>query len=247
VGSRLRVPVSPLLTGRAILSEESGRYVSRVHRLGPGDGFVGFDPEAQSEADVAIESVENGGRRVVCQVGAIRRASAVARGSVTLLQAMGKGDKPEQVVRDATVLGATRVLLLYSARSVPRANDASEAKRKRYRAVAVEAARQSGRGDVPSVEGPLSFDDAIALVTEGVSVCLAPSGATSFAAALAEWRPSEPLAVLVGPEGGFDDHELATARAGGFVLASFGDFVLRTETAAVAVLGAVTALAALRR
>jgi 16S rRNA (uracil1498-N3)-methyltransferase len=206
-----------------------------------GDVFVGFDPEARTEADVTITSSD---RTVLCSVGELRSASSVARFPVTLLQAMGKGDKPEQVVRDATALGATRVVFLYSTRSVPRANDASDAKRKRFRAVAVEAARQSGRGDVPSLEGPLAFEDAIGLVTQGVRLCLAPGGNTSFAAALAEWQPSEPLAILVGPEGGFDDQELEAARARGFVLASFGDFVLRTETAAVAVLGAVTVLAA---
>lgn len=226
------------------MPEAAGKYVTRVHRLAAGDVFVAFDPEARTEADVTITSSE---RTVLCDVGELRPASVVAREPVTLLQAMGKGDKPEHVVQAATALGVTRIVLLYSARSVPRANDASDGKRRRYRAVAAEAARQSGRGDLPSIEGPLPFDDALRLVTDGLCLCLAPGADVSFASALARWQAREPLSVLVGPEGGFDDRELEAARKSGFVLSSFGDFVLRTETAAVAVLGAVTALAAMRR
>jgi 16S rRNA (uracil1498-N3)-methyltransferase len=225
-----------------------------VHRLSAGDSFLAFDPEVRTEADVRIVSL---GREVVCEVGEVRAARAVAKAAVTLLQAMGKGDKPEQIVRDATALGVTRLVFVYSARSVPRAraeraepdgakDDGASHKAKRYRAVAVEAARQSGRGDIPVLEGPLSFDDALNGAS-GLRLCLSPASGTTFVAALSGWQPGEPLTVLIGPEGGLDDAELVRARDSGFTLASFGDFVLRTETAAVAVLGAIAALGAAHR
>jgi 16S rRNA (uracil1498-N3)-methyltransferase len=248
LGSILRVPLSPLAEGRVVLPEATGRYVSRVHRLSTGGAFVAFDPEARTEADAVIAAV---GREVSCDVGPVRAARAVAKTAVTLLQAMGKGDKPEQIVRDATALGVTRLVFVYSARSVPRAraerdgkDDGGSHKAKRYRAVAVEAARQSGRGDIPVLDGPLSFDDALNGARDGLRLCLSPASGKTFVAALSAWQSGEPLTVLIGPEGGLDDAELVRARDSGFTLAAFGDFVLRTETAAVAVLGAIAAFGA---
>lgn len=240
MGSVLRVPLSPLVEGRVVLPDAAGRYVSRVHRLSAGDAFLAFDPEARTEADVVIATVD---RRVTCDVGVVRPARAVARSSVTLLQGMGKGDKPDQIIRDATALGASRVVFFFSSRSVPRLSEREEAKRVRYRTIAVEAARQCGRGDLPAIEGPLPLDDALRVADSGLRVCLSPAAAASFAGVLASWGAVTPLSVLVGPEGGLTEEELRHASELGFVMASFGDFVLRTETAAVAVLGAVVARA----
>jgi 16S rRNA (uracil1498-N3)-methyltransferase len=239
----LRVPLHPLESGAVTLPDAAARYVSRVHRLGAGDRFVLFDPELRVEADAVVES---SGRTVECHVGALRESAAVARSGITLLQGLGKGDKPDQVIRDATALGVDRIVLVETERAVVHVPDERhEVRRARWRAIAVEAARQSGRGDVPIVEGPLPFEDAL---TQGAQdtrrLFLSPDATTGLAVALRDLRRAEPLLLLIGPEGGFAAGESAVALERGFVPVSLGRFVLRTETAAVAVLGAIVAFAA---
>jgi 16S rRNA (uracil1498-N3)-methyltransferase len=234
----LRVPMSPLLAGEVTLDRDAGHYVTRVHRLGPGDVFVAFDPDTRTEADATIVSV---GRAVRCRLERVRPSTTVARTGITLVQAIGKGDKPERVVRDATALGVERVVFCVSRRTVARPGDRARARQDRWRAVAIDASRQCGRGDVPVVEGPVSFDDAIAAESSRptLRVCLAPRAAASLVETVRGWRQGEPITVMIGPEGGFEDAELAAADARGFARVSFGRFVLRTEIASVAVLGAL--------
>jgi 16S rRNA (uracil1498-N3)-methyltransferase len=232
--------VNPLSPGEVVLEHDIGRYVTRVHRRGPGDVFVAFDPEARTEADATILSA---GRAVRCRLERVRPAATIARTGITLVQAVGKGDKPERILREATALGVERVVFCVSRRSVARPGDRAGARRDRWRAVAVDASRQCGRGDVPVVEGPMPFDDALAAESSkaALRLCLAPNATATLVETVGEWRAGEPLTVMIGPEGGFDAEECDAAAARGFVNVRFGSYVLRTETAAVAVLGALLA------
>jgi 16S rRNA (uracil1498-N3)-methyltransferase len=229
-----------LSPGEVVLDDDTGRYVTRVHRMGPGGAFVAFDPAARTEADGTILSV---GRAVRCRLERVRPAAMVAQSGITLVQAVGKGDKPERVIRDATALGVERIVFCLSRRTVVRPGDRARSRHARWRAIAVDASRQCGRGDVPEVEGPIPFDDAIAAEASkpALRLCLAPNATASLVETIADWRAGEPVTVMIGPEGGFDAEELEAAGAHGFARVSFGTFVLRTETASIAVLGALLA------
>jgi 16S rRNA (uracil1498-N3)-methyltransferase len=237
----LRVALRPLRAGEAELDAQTSRYVSRVHRLREGDSLVVFDPEAETEADAGIVHVargERGGVRI--RVGPLRPAEHARRSGITLLAGLGKGDKPEQVLRDATALGADRIVLVETERTIVR--DVGDGRRRRFEAVVVDAARQSGRGSVPVVVGPVAFGEALRLVPEeAVRVCLVP-GAARTLADVARASLGRPLALLVGPEGGLAEAEVEAAAEAGFLRASLFGFVLRTETAAVAALAAALAL-----
>ncbi|HVY47495.1 MAG TPA: RNA methyltransferase PUA domain-containing protein, partial [Minicystis sp.] len=87
----LRVPSEGFVEGRAALGEAAASYVVRVHRLGPGDRLVLFDPERALEADAEIVAASR--RGVELSVGPPRPASVRASREVTLVQAIGKGDK----------------------------------------------------------------------------------------------------------------------------------------------------------
>jgi 16S rRNA (uracil1498-N3)-methyltransferase len=171
------------------------------------------------------------------EIGALRGATCIASREVALVQCVGKGDKLDAVVRDATELGATAVLPAISARSV--STKGGDAQLARLRRIAVEAARQCGRGDAPRVEPPRALADVLAGVTAEARVALLPEGRARFRD-LAGGAAS--LAVLVGPEGGLTDDEIALAARHGFVAATLGPFVLRTETVAAAALGTAMAL-----
>ena len=231
----LRVPCSPLASGDAPLSAETTTYLTRVHRLVVGDTFLAFDPERATEADA--ELVEIGKRGAVARMGALRPASLLPARVVTLIQGTCKGDKMDGIVRDATELGATRIIPAITARSVARP-DAARADR--WRRIAVEAARQCGRGDAPLVEAPLALAAALASA-EGASLCLCldPTAEASLGSQLELVAAATNVTILVGPEGGLDAAELSAAARAGFTRVRLGGFVLRTETVCAAVLGAL--------
>jgi 16S rRNA (uracil1498-N3)-methyltransferase len=235
----VRVALEELREGVHPITGEPARYLTRVLRLREGASFTAFDPAARVEAEATLLSVERG--HVVARFAQPVPASVVGSRAVTLIQCAGKGDKVDEVVRAATALGAGRIVIATSERSVTRATATSE-RSARLHAIALDAARQSGRGDLPLLEGPLPLAEALGAVaaSPALKLCLEPTAERSLGQALGE-RGGRPLVLLVGPEGGFSEAESAQAYASGFALVRLGALVLRTELAAVATLGAVLA------
>jgi 16S rRNA (uracil1498-N3)-methyltransferase len=235
----LRLPVEAIAQGLHPLPADAAAYATRVHRLGPGDGVVLFDPDRAVEADAEIVEVSR--RAVTVQVGAPRPALLRPSRAVTLLQGIGKGDKLDAIVRDATELGATRIVPVLCERSVARPDAARAA---RWRRIAVEASRQCGRGDAPVIAAPVGFADAAREAASGAALrlCLDPAADRPIGASLSALG-TQAVIVVVGPEGGLTHDELAAAEAAGFTRVTLGPLVLRTETVCAAVLGAVLALA----
>jgi 16S rRNA (uracil1498-N3)-methyltransferase len=231
----VRVPLENLLAGERVLPREAARYLTRVHRLGVGARVVAFDPIERSEADAEIVMV---GAEVRLALDAPRPARAVPALSIRVIQCAVKGKKIDGVLRDATELGATAFVVALADRSVP---DPDRRQQARWRRVAVEAARQCGRGDVPDIGGPLPLSAALADAPNGVRLVLDPQG-VPMGRILELWA-REPVTIAVGPEGGFTEEELRCAERSAFERVSLGQFVLRTETACAAALGALLARA----
>jgi 16S rRNA (uracil1498-N3)-methyltransferase len=234
-----RVPLSGLVAGERALDAKTARYLGDILRLQPGDAFLAFDADAHLQADATFAE----GAR--CVLGAVRAAERALDTGIVLVQALGKGDKTEQVVRSATALGVAAVHLVESARSVARAGERSEAKHARLESIALDAARQSGRGDRPRIVGPHALERELASWRDvaATKLCLVPGAAHSLRSLTRAWTLGSPIALLIGPEGGLAPEELAAAERVGFVEASFGELVLRTEIAGVAALGALLLLA----
>ncbi len=228
--TRLRVPLDDLRPGPRGLDRDTAQYVCRVHRLAAGDRFVAFDPRARLEADATLLSSDE------VMLSAPRAATHVATRPVTLIQALAKGSKVADIVRDATELGATRIVVAVADRSVKRGADPE-----RWQRVAVEAARQCGRGDVPVIDPADSLAEALARGRDpDASLVLLDPRADRE---LADVATRHAVVLVVGPEGGFSDDERAAAGALGYVGATLGAFTLRTETACAAALGALAAIA----
>jgi 16S rRNA (uracil1498-N3)-methyltransferase len=235
----LRVAVGGLAAGERALEASAAHYVTRVHRLAAGDAFVAFDPDARLEADATVLAV--GRHDVRCRLESPRPARLLGMSGVTLVVSATKGDKLDDVIRAATALGASAVSVVASGRSVPELGDA-EKRFARFRAIAVDAARQSGRGDLPELLGPALLADALSALgtSNSLKLCLDPGAPATLGAALAE-RGERPLSLLIGPEGGFTRAELDATESAGFVRVRLGDLVLRAELAAIAALSAVVA------
>ena len=178
---------------------------------------------------------------VQCRLDEPVAARVVGSAELTLIQCVTKGDKLDEVVRAATALGVGRIVVAESTRAIGR-DGGGPRRSERWNAIALDAARQSGRGDLPELEAPSPLTEVLArhAALPAPKLCLHPQAERGLGAALAALRGAG-LTLLVGPEGGFTSEELALAATAGFELVSFGPFVLRTELAGIAALGAVLA------
>jgi len=225
----IRLPMDDLAAGERQLDAEQARYVVRVHRLRAGDTFVAFDPKRALEADGEVLSRDRVSWRV--RIGPPRAAAAATR-SVTWIHGCPKGDKADAIVRDATELGATRIIFVHTARIVAKP---PASRVERWARVAREAARQCGRADAPAIAIETKWASALAVDAE-TRVCLDPRG-VPLRDVLSRAHGS--IAFAAGPEGGLTEAEVDVAEKLGFVTCKLGAFVMRTETAPAAVLGAL--------
>ncbi len=205
-------------------------HLLRVLRARPGDRLTLFDGQGQ-EAQARVVAVESGRLRV--RVEARYSASREPLAPVTLYLALLKGEKLVDVVRMGTELGASRFVLLVSRRAVAKA--IRPQKLERLRRVAVAAAKQSGRTRLPEVQGPIPVAQ-VPAVEQGL---LAHPNAGARVAEVHD--PTRPVALAVGPEGGFTAEEVDLLVARGFTPVTLGTRTLRAETAACALLALVTA------
>lgn len=237
---RLRVDASLVRGGEgeaAALPREAAHHL-RVARVPWGTRVVLFDGSG-FERDATLDA---GGATVT--LAALARPGVGADGArVTWIQGYPKGDKLDTIVRQATELGVAALWPVYTARSVPLERNARSAPRlERWTRIAEEAARQSGRADVPELRAAAPLDEALAaLVDGGVRVVAWEASATPLARAVPPGARG-PVAVVAGPEGGLDAAEVARCEARGFVTVSLGPRILRAETVAPALLAALSVL-----
>lgn len=227
-----RAPLATIRPGEQQLPRELATYLVRVLRLRAGDAFVVFDPDAGLEADaLLLQDVPARAR-----IDAPRVAAHAVQREVTLVHGLAKGEKPEQVLRAAVALGVRAVRFVRTERSL----EGAQLRLPRLRAVMLDAARQCGRGDLPELSGPLDFAEGL-LVAATHRYVLEPAAPRSLVAALREAGATEPVALAVGPEGGFAPSEQQRLVEAGFAPVRLGAHVLRTELAAIAALAVVAA------
>lgn len=229
----------PLQTGAAVtLRADAANHVLRVLRLRRGDTLVLFDG---SGSDYAGEITALGRDSVTMAVGTGHPVENESPLAVTLVQGVCRGARMDTVVQKATELGVARIRPVLTARSVVKLDEARGDRRQaHWQRVAVAAAEQSGRSRVPVVEEPVTFAAALpVLAGYAVRLLLDPQGEPLRALSLAR----EPLALLIGPEGGLSPDELRLARDDGFRPVRLGPRILRTETAPLAALAVLQFLA----
>ncbi len=229
----------PLADGaRITLPPHAGMHLTRVLRLKFGAGLAVFDG-AGHEHEATIAAVQ--GDRVEVRVGAIRPSLPPSPLAVTLAQGVSRGERMDYAVQKATELGVHRIVPLLCERSVVRL-DAEQAARKleHWNGVAIAAAEQCGRAELPLILAPRRLAEhlAAARAETGLRLVLAPHASTS----LRELRPGATVEILIGPEGGLADEELSLAAFAGYEGVRLGPRVLRTETAAAAAIAALQTL-----
>lgn len=157
------------------------------------------------------------------------------RPRITVLQGLAKGSKVDWAIEKMVELGVDRVAIFASGRSVPVWDEAKgRSVLERWHRVAHAAAKQSRRAWLPVIEGPLTTAQARAMVGAGSRALVGdPRACVGLKQAL-EGDPGDEVILIVGPEGGLDQEEVAAFAAAGALAVGMGSQILRTETAGVA-------------
>ena len=221
--------------GSCLLSEEAAHHGIHVLRLRAGDEVTLFDGQGGEYAG-RIASIQK--LKVTVELLEHRAVEREAPLRVVLVQGVSSGERMEFTIRKAVELGVAEIRPVLAAASVARPKgERAAARQAHWQKIAVSACEQCGRNRVPVVH-PLG--DVLSLVLQDpLKILLAPGSETPFSKIV---RPVASLALAAGPEAGFDEKEEAALLRAGFVPASLGPRILRTETAALAALAALNAL-----
>jgi 16S rRNA (uracil1498-N3)-methyltransferase len=235
---RFYVPDLPRQGDPAPLPPEEAQHLLRVLRLTKGETVRAFDGRGREHL-AAVEALTK--TDAIIRVGEPAVPAAEPRVRITLAQALLKGDKFDEVVRDATMMGVARIQPLLTARcEVPRARSGDTGRVERWHRVAVSSAKQCGRAVVPDVLPVATLEEFLAKADTASIVMLAEP---SLASVAGPWQPAQLSAnasLLVGPEGGWADHERALAERHHASMLTLGSRTLRADRAALVALAVLT-------
>jgi 16S rRNA (uracil1498-N3)-methyltransferase len=235
---------STLGTGALVaLDARRSHHLVRVLRLASGDAVEAFDGFGNC-FEASVEKADP--RECMLRLGPARRRDVESHLRITLAQCLSSGDRMDWTIEKAVELGVRAIVPLASARSQVRL-DAARAARKHehWKNIVESACAQSGRSLLPTLHPlqPLAQFVGSATGTMPAERRLVLDPMADRALSAAGVRRGESLVLLVGPESGFSEEELRAAHAAGFEGLKIGPRVLRTETAGLATIAALQALA----
>jgi 16S rRNA (uracil1498-N3)-methyltransferase len=221
--------------GEVPLPEALAHHALRVLRLHDGDPVVLFDG---SGGEVAARLAVRG-KAAFALLGERRALERESPLQLVLVQALAAGDKMDWIVQKAVELGVAAIQPVQAERCVLRlAGERADKRLAHWRQVAVSACEQCGRNRIPELRPLQSLPQWLAQARGQLCYVLAPGGARGFADGA---PPAGAVHLLIGPEGGWSEAELAACDAAGARRVGLGPRVLRTETAGLAALAALQA------
>ena len=220
------------------LSSTAAHHAANVLRLRPGAALILFDGRG-GEYSATLERVEK--KRVLAQVQShfpLERESPLA---VRLVQALSARDRMDTTLQKAVELGVAHIVPVISQRSVVRlSGERADNRIAHWQQVAISACEQCGRNRVPQVEPIVSLTTFLERPPSNISRWMLAPHAEQALRSLD--KPPATVELLVGPEGGLTEEEERAAAHAGFIPVRIGPRILRTETAAPALLAAMQAL-----
>lgn len=228
---------SQMADGCVYITGDDVKHIRSVLRMRPGDVlFVSCGDEWEYTCEITAIAAD----MVTARITDAQKPAKELASHIALFQCLPKGDKMELIIQKAVELGAYEIVPVSSRRCVVKLDARrSVSKTVRWNSISESAARQSRRLIVPEVHGTVSFSEALQLAA-GYDVCLIPyeneQGIDRTREILSSVRSGQSVAVLIGPEGGFETEEVQQAAEAGFVPVTLGHRILRTETAGMAAL-----------
>ena len=225
---------------RLALPDAAAVHLLRVLRLGIGDNCVLFNGDGSDYVATIVSVAKKIAEVEVTDVCSIDNESPLR---ITLAQALARGEKMDWIIQKATELGVAAIQPIVSERTEVKLDGERADKRcAHWRAVAIAACEQCGRARLPQIAEPLALHHyAAKLEREALKLMLDPEAERMLSTLSLADAPHIELAI--GPEGGFSQRDLAQLKAAGFLGLRLGPRVLRTETAGLAALAALQAMA----
>lgn len=215
----------------AVVSGEDAHHISVVLRMRSGDIAVLCDGRGTDYLSELVESEKES-----CKFRVLEKSVNLAEPSIRLrlFQAMPKGDKMEFIVQKAVECGAAEIIPFFSKRCVSRPDEKQMAKKlPRYRKIALEAAKQCGRGVIPTVGEAVEFSALKTLISsENTGILFYECAETPLSEAVNGFKKN--VDIVIGSEGGFEPYEAEELIKSGLAAASLGKRILRCETAPIA-------------
>lgn len=216
----------------------SSHEIKHIHalRITEGEHIAVFNAEGLSWELEVIKVNKNGINGHI-----IQKIKTHSMPHVTLVQGISKGERMTQTIRQTTELGIERIVPFLSQRCIVRIpKDQRTKKGERFRSIALSAAKQSGRNFLPHIDDPLQMEELCQLLQDYDCIVLAweeeNERGLDIREALMHCSRENKVALIIGPEGGFDRQEIEIIRNNvgeKLKIISLGDLILRTETAAV--------------
>ena len=222
--------------GNLTISGSRAHYLNRVLRVVPGQAIVLFNGDGH---DYVADIVRPGRNELILAVNSRLPAASESGLKITVVQALSRGERMDQTLQKCTELGVTAFQPLISERVEVRLKEDKLSRRIRHwQGVVISACEQSGRAVIPIVREPLQLSAWLAPATPCSRLVLEPGADKP----LAGEEHTDPLELVVGPEGGFTASEMDSMCSKGVRAVSLGPRVLRTETAAPAAVAVLQAL-----
>ena len=222
---------------RIVISGQDAHHIKNVLRLGIGEEItICTGDEWEYTCEISMMTKDE----IHATIIDANKPGKELPSKITLYQCLPKKDKMEMIIQKAVELGASRIVPVKSARVIVQMDKKKEASRvERWNAIAAAAAKQSGRMFVPKVSPVLSFAEVLEDAKD-TDVKLIPyeksEGMDRTRERIQSIAPGQSIAVVIGPEGGFEAGEIAKAKEAGFDAISLGKRILRTETAGMSLL-----------
>jgi 16S rRNA (uracil1498-N3)-methyltransferase len=223
------IGVNPV-DGRCAIEGDDFRHLARVRRVRIGDRLLLREKNGDRLTGRILEIFDT---RMIVEI-IDRRAADAAVPEITLCAGILKGKKFDLAVQKAVETGVSRIVPVVTARTVPVLDGKGEGKAERWRKIALEAAKQCMRADLPEVEEPVDLEGLLAREFRGMRLIAHTDGnAPGLKSVIRDHGTALHAALLVGPEGGFTGQEVARAVSAGWEPVRLGVTALRAETAAM--------------
>ena len=229
--------------GKILIDGENAHHISRSLRMAVGDKITLCDPGV-CEYDCVLDAFTD--NTVSARIMEKKPLTTEPPFRVCIYQALPKGDKLDTIIQKSVECGASAIRTFESEFCIAKEKpDAEQRKLERRRKIAVEAAKQSGRGMIPEVLPTVSFKEAIELASKAdiPIFCYEGEGTESLKHNLQNIKEKlsadvcPEIAVVIGSEGGFSESEAAYAAEHNMFMTGLGSRILRAETVAGFVLG----------
>jgi 16S rRNA (uracil1498-N3)-methyltransferase len=215
------------------LSEEPANHVGRVLRMDAGASLTLFNGDGCNYPAVITETSK---KSVMVQITAKLENPVESPLKIHLGQGISRGDRMDFAIQKAVELGVTEITPLFTERCGVKLDAERLQKRtEQWQKIAISACEQSGRSVVPTVHSALNIDKWLTQPAEALKLTLDPWAKDT----IKTLQPVTAVRLVIGPEGGFSDREIALTSQAGFVAVQLGPRVLRTETAALTAISAL--------